>query len=130
MAESAQKTVLVIEDNTLNMKLFTDLLRATGRRAVENRDGRNVIEQARAEKPDLILMDIQLPGVSGLDITVALKADAGLRGIPVVVVTAFASQADEERIRACGCDGYISKPISVSSFLGTVQQFLEPPQAG
>ncbi|HEY1722466.1 MAG TPA: response regulator [Magnetospirillaceae bacterium] len=126
MAESVTKTVMVIEDNALNLKLFGDLLRATGRRVVENRDGRGVLEQVRAEKPDLILMDIQLPGVSGIDITTALKADPELKGIPVVAVTAFASKADEDRIRASGCDGYISKPIAVSPFLNEVQRFLEP----
>jgi two-component system cell cycle response regulator DivK len=126
MAESAGKTVLVIEDNALNMKLFVDLLGAAGLRAVQNRDGRGVIAQARAERPDLILMDIQLPGVSGLDITRDLKADPELKTIPVVAVTAFASSADEDRVRASGSDGYISKPIAVASFLETVRRFLEP----
>lgn len=126
MMDALGKTVLVVEDNALNMKLFTDLLDASGIRAIKNRDGHGVIEMVRAERPDLILMDIQLPGVSGLDITRSLKDDADLKGIPVVAVTAFASKADEERIRAYGADAYISKPISVASFLETVLRFLEP----
>jgi len=125
--DAPAKTVLVVEDNALNMKLFTDLLRASGYRTLESRDGRDVLDLARASKPDLILMDIQLPGISGLDIARMLKADSALCAIPVLAVTAFASTNDEKKIRAAGCDGYLSKPISVRGFLEEVLRLLEPP---
>ena len=125
----AAKTVLVVEDNALNMKLFTDLIGAIGHRAIESRDGRDVAELARAQRPDLILMDVKLPGISGLEITQRLKADPATAAIPVLAVTAFASAADEAKIRAAGCDGYLSKPIAVKEFLETVRRFLEPPGA-
>lgn len=118
------KTVLIVEDNELNMKLFHDLLDAHGYRTVETRNGMEALDLARKHRPDLILMDIQLPEVSGLEVTKWLKEDDELRSIPVVAVTAFAMKGDEERIRAGGCEAYISKPISVSQFLATVKQFL------
>jgi len=121
------KTVLIVEDNELNMKLFHDLLDAHGYRTVQTRNGMEALELARKHRPDLILMDIQLPEVSGLEVTKWLKEDDELRGIPVVAVTAFAMKGDEERIRAGGCEAYISKPISVSQFLATVKQFLKEP---
>jgi len=121
------KTVLIVEDNELNMKLFHDLLDAHGYRTVETRNGMEALELARKHRPDLILMDIQLPEVSGLEVTKWLKEDDELRAIPVVAVTAFAMKGDEERIRAGGCEAYISKPISVSQFLATVKQFLKEP---
>lgn len=118
------KTVMIVEDNELNMKLFHDLLEAQGYRTVETRSGVEVLDLARRHRPDLIIMDIQLPGKSGLEITRDLKADAELRVIPVVAVTAFAMKGDEERIRAGGCEAYLSKPISVAKFLQTVKQFI------
>ncbi|MEP9351311.1 response regulator [Xanthobacter sp. KR7-225] len=117
------KTVMIVEDNELNMKLFHDLLEAHGYRTVETRSGVEAVELARAHRPDLIIMDIQLPEISGLDVTRKLKADPELRAIPVVAVTAFAMKGDEERIRAGGCEAYLSKPISVVQFLSTVRQY-------
>ena len=117
------KTVLVVEDNELNLKLFCDLLRAHGYAAEPVRDGRAAVERARACRPDLILMDIQLPEISGLDVTRWLKDDPELKPIPVIAITAFAMKGDEERIRTGGCEGYLSKPISIPKFLETVQQF-------
>jgi two-component system cell cycle response regulator DivK len=118
------KTVLIVEDNELNMKLFHDLLEAHGYRTLQIRDGLQVLDIARAHKPDLILMDIQLPEVSGLEVTKWIKEDEELRSIPVIAVTAFAMKGDEERIRRGGCEAYISKPISVGRFLETVKSYL------
>lgn len=118
------KTVLIVEDNPLNMKLMRDLLEAQGIRTVATDDGTRVLELARASKPDLILMDVQLPEISGLDITRALRNDPGLRAIPIVAVTALALRGDEERILEAGCDAYIAKPISVKKFLEQVARYL------
>ncbi|MET0313895.1 response regulator [Hansschlegelia quercus] len=118
------KTVLIVEDNELNMKLFHDLLEAHGYATIETRNGIEALELARTRMPDLILMDIQLPEVSGLDVTRWLKEDERTRPIPVIAVTAFAMKGDEERIRGGGCEAYLSKPISVSKFLETVRHFL------
>lgn len=118
------KTVLIVEDNELNMKLFHDLLEAQGYATIETRNGIEALELARKHRPDLILMDIQLPEVSGLEVTKWLKDDPQLRRIPVIAVTAFAMKGDEERIRDGGCEAYLSKPISVTKFLETVRQFI------
>lgn len=118
------KKVLIVEDNELNMKLFHDLLEAHGIDTVETSDGNAVLDLARENKPDLILMDIQLPEVSGLDVTKWLKADEELKDIPVVAITAFAMKGDEEKIREGGCEDYISKPISVTRFLDVVDSYL------
>jgi len=118
------KTVLIVEDNELNMKLFNDLLEANGYATLQTRNGIEALDIARRHRPDLILMDIQLPEVSGLEVTKWLKEDEALRPIPVIAVTAFAMKGDEERIRAGGCEAYISKPISVSKFIETVKHFL------
>lgn len=118
------KTVLIVEDNDLNMKLFSDLLEAHGYATLKTGNGVEAIEIARAKRPDLIIMDIQLPQVSGLDVTRWLKEDDELRSIPVVAVTAFAMKGDEERIRQGGCEAYLSKPISVAKFLETVRTYL------
>jgi two-component system cell cycle response regulator DivK len=118
------KTVLIVEDNELNMKLFRDLLEAHGYATLQTRNGIEALSLARQHQPDLILMDIQLPEVSGLDVTKWLKDDEDLRHIPVIAVTAFAMKGDEERIREGGCEAYISKPITVSMFLDTVRQFI------
>ena len=118
------KTVLIVEDNELNMKLFNDLLEGHGYITIGTRNGVEAMDLARKHRPDLILMDIQLPEVSGLDVTRWLKADPELKAIPVIAVTAFAMKGDEERIREGGCEAYLSKPISVAKFLETVRQFL------
>jgi len=119
-----RKTVLIVEDNELNMKLFHDLLDAHGYVTLQTRSGMDALEIARAERPDLILMDIQLPEVSGLEVTRWLKDDEDLHAIPVIAVTAFAMKGDEERIRRGGCEAYISKPISVGMFIDTIRQFI------
>lgn len=122
------KTVLIVEDNELNMKLFNDLLEAHGYRVLQTREGLSALDIAREHKPDLILMDIQLPEVSGIEVTKWLKEDDSLCDIPVIAVTAFAMKGDEEKIREGGCEAYISKPISVASFLQTIDGFLKDPQ--
>ena len=113
MSDSKQQSVLVVEDNELNMRLFCDLLDAYGYKTFQCRDGGRAVEIARREVPDLIIMDIQLPEVSGLDITRWIKDDAAIRHIPVLAVTAFAMRADEKRVREAGCEGYLSKPIQM-----------------
>ncbi|MGE3250963.1 MAG: response regulator [Hyphomonadaceae bacterium] len=118
------KTVLIVEDNELNMRLFNDLLEAFGYKTVKTRDGLQAVPLAQAHHPDLIVMDIQLPGISGLEITEKLKADPALKSIPVLAVTAFAMRGDEQRIRERGCEAYLSKPISVTTFLDTVRRFI------
>jgi two-component system cell cycle response regulator DivK len=118
------KTVMIVEDNDLNMKLFSDLLQANGYDTVQAKDGRDVLSLARDHRPDLIVMDIQLPGISGLDITKTIRSDDQLKATPVIAVTAFAMKGDEEKIREAGCDAYISKPISVPIFMETVSKFL------
>jgi len=118
------KTVLIVEDNELNMKLFRDLLEAHNFKTLETSDGNKVLDIARENKPDLILMDIQLPEISGLDVTKMLKADDDLKLIPVIAVTAFAMKGDEEKIREGGCEDYLSKPISITDFLNVVQKYL------
>lgn len=120
-----KKTVLVVEDNELNMKLFNDLLEAHGYGVVQTRDGLSALDLARKHRPDLILMDIQLPEVSGIEVTKWLKEDDDLRRIPVIAVTAFAMKGDEQKIREGGCEAYISKPISVMNFLQTIDGFLK-----
>lgn len=122
---AAVKTVLIVEDNELNMKLFNDLLEAHGYRVLQTREGLSALDIARQHKPDLILMDIQLPEVSGIEVTKWLKEDDELLSIPVVAVTAFAMKGDEQKIREGGCEAYISKPISVASFLSTINGFFE-----
>ncbi|MCA0319140.1 MAG: response regulator [Proteobacteria bacterium] len=118
------KTVMIVEDNELNMKLFHDLLEANGYRTIQTRNGTEALDLARNHKPDLILMDIQLPEISGLDVTRWIKEDDTIRHIPIIAVTAFAMKGDEERIRAGGCEAYLSKPISVAKFIETVRHFL------
>jgi two-component system, cell cycle response regulator DivK len=118
------KRVLIVEDNELNMKLFNDLLEAHGYYTLQTKDGVEALHMARAHRPDLILMDIQLPEVSGLEVTKWLKEDDELRSIPIIAVTAFAMKGDEQKIRDGGCEAYIAKPISVASFMSTVERFL------
>jgi two-component system cell cycle response regulator DivK len=116
--------VLVVEDNELNLKLFCDLLRAHEFTAEPVRDGREAVGRARAFKPDLIIMDIQMPHVTGYELILELKADATLKSIPVMAVTAYAGREDEERIRAAGADTYVSKPISLARFMDAVGALL------
>ena len=118
------KTVLIVEDNELNLKLFHDLLEAHGYDTMGTGNGMEALELARAHRPDLILMDIQLPDVSGLEVTKWIKDDPELNRIPVVAVTAFAMNGDEERIRQGGCEAYLAKPISIAKFMETVRRFL------
>jgi len=119
-----KKLVMIVEDNELNLKLFRDLLEAHGYATLHTRDGFQVMDLARKNHPDLIIMDIQLPEVSGIEITGWLKADAEMKKIPVIAVTAFAMRGDEEKIRAGGCDDYLSKPIAVHQFIATVKKYL------
>ena len=118
------KKVLIVEDNELNMKLFHDLLDSQGYETYQTREGLQALALARQHRPDLILLDIQLPEISGLEVTKWLMDDEELSHIPVVAVTAFAMKGDEERIRQGGCEAYISKPISVMHFLETVRRHL------
>jgi two-component system, cell cycle response regulator DivK len=118
------KTVLIVEDNELNMKLFNDLLEAHGYATIQTKSGVEAVELARRHRPNLILMDIQLPEVSGLEVTQWLKNDEELRTIPIVAITAFAMKGDEEKIRQGGCEAYLSKPISVVKFLETVRNYV------
>ena len=117
------KTILVVEDNELNLRLFCDLLNAHGYSAHPVRDGRDALEKAREVAPDLIIMDIQLPNISGLDLIAQIKRDATLRNTPVLAVTAYAGKGDEEQIRAAGAEAYVSKPISVIRFIESVGAF-------
>lgn len=117
--------ILVIEDNELNLKLFSDLLEANGYDVVQNRDGKGIEELCRQILPSLIVMDIQLPDISGLDIIQRLKIDESFKKIPIIAVTAFAMKEDKENILSSGCEEYLSKPISISGFLETVKKYLE-----
>jgi two-component system, cell cycle response regulator DivK len=122
--KAMSKRVLIVEDNDLNMKLFHDLLEAHGYDTLQTKDGLEALQLARQHHPDLILMDIQLPEVSGLEVTKWIKEDDNLKSIPIVAVTAFAMKGDEEKIREGGCEAYIAKPISIAHFLETVKRFL------
>jgi two-component system cell cycle response regulator DivK len=117
--------ILVVEDNELNLKLFCDLLRAHGYEAEPVRDGREAVERARGFAPDLVVMDIQMPHISGLELIEQIKADAELKPIPIMAVTAYAARGDEERIRDAGAEGYVSKPISVLKFVEAVRALLD-----
>lgn len=122
--EDGPKCIMIVEDNPLNMKLFRDLLRAKGHEIIEAGDGNVALEIAGSRPLDLVLLDIQLPTVSGLDVAKAMKADPELSNIPIIAVTAFAMDGDEEMTRDSGCDGYLTKPISITSFIETVERFL------
>jgi len=123
---SMDKTVLVVEDNDINMRLFHDVLEARGYNVLQAQDGTEGWHIAREHRPDLILIDIQLPDVSGLDVIKWLKDDESLKSIPVIAITAFATDGHEEKIRGGGCDAYIVKPISITSFLQTVERLAKP----
>lgn len=119
-----RQRVLIVEDNDLNMKLFNDLLVAHGYDTLQTKDGVEALALARQHRPDLILMDIQLPEVSGLEVTKWIKEDKSLSMIPIIAVTAFAMKGDREKMRDGGCEDYIAKPISVASFLQTIERIL------
>ncbi len=116
-------SVLVVEDNDINMKLFHDVLEAGGYNVLQAKEGMEGLRMAHEQRPDLILMDIQLPDVSGLEVTKWLKDDETLKSIPVIAITAFAMAGDKEKFLEGGCDAYIAKPISVPDFLQTVERF-------
>ena len=118
-------TVLIVEDNPTNMKLAITLLESAGHKVLTAMDAEAGLTLARAELPELILMDIQLPGMDGLEATTQLKQDVMTRAIPVIALTALAMKGDEERIRAAGCDGYIAKPMRYKEFLATIAAQLE-----
>lgn len=122
------KTVLIVEDNALNMRLFSDLLQVTGYSVLQDATGASTLDMVREHRPDLVLMNMQLPGSSGLDLTIRLKADPALRDVPVVAITAFALPEDERRFRDAGGDGFISRPISASGLLLTVAKFVPHPR--
>ena len=116
--------ILVVEDNELNLKLFCDLLRAHGYEAEPVRDGREAVARARSFGPDLIIMDIQMPYITGLELIEQMKADDGLKRTPIMAVTAYAAKGDEQRIRDAGAEGYVSKPISLMRFIEAVRGLL------
>ena len=118
------KRILVVEDNDLNRKLFCDLLAANGFAVEPVADGREAIERARNFVPNLVIMDIQMPNVSGLELIEAMKADKDLRAIPVLAVTAYAGKGDEERIRDAGAEGYLAKPVSIAPFMVVVRKLI------
>lgn len=119
-----KKKILVVEDNDLNLKLFRDLLENQGYQVIETKDGMEALGIARDVRPNLILMDIQLHGISGFDIITQIKKENEIKDIPIIAVTAFAMKDDEERILKSGCEAYISKPISIGPFLESVKKFL------
>ncbi len=124
MGQKQHQTVLIVEDNDLNLKLFQDILSAHELKTVETRDGAKAIELAHEIKPALIIMDIQLPNISGIELIKQLKADENTKDIPIIAVTAFAMQEDESKIMAAGCEDYLAKPISIVPFIETVQKHL------
>jgi len=124
MGSTVTKRIMVVEDNDLNRKLFCDVLKANGFEALPVADGDLVLDTARRHAPDLIIMDIQLPGISGVDLIEAAKRDARREKIPVLAVTAFAAKGDEERIRTAGASGYLAKPVSITPFMSAVNDLL------
>ncbi len=121
---SVAKRILVVEDNDLNRKLFCDLLRAKGFEVEPVADGRVAIERTRIFMPHLVIMDIQLPDISGMDLIEQLKADEELKGIPILAVTAYAGKGDEEAIRDAGAEGYLAKPVSIGPFMVAVNALI------
>src|SRR5688572_3820850 len=119
--------VLLVEDNAANMALATFLLQSAGHVVLTAKDAEAALTLARSERPELILMDIQLPGMDGLEATALLKRDEATRNIRVIALTALAMKGDEERIRAAGCDGYVAKPLAYKDFLATVSAVLAMP---
>ncbi|HZZ22553.1 MAG TPA: response regulator [Roseiarcus sp.] len=121
------KTILVVEDQEDNRQILRDLLGSAGFRMIEAHDGEQALTVARSERPNLILMDIQLPILDGYEATRSIKRDPELMHIPVIAVTSYALSGDEERARAAGCDGYVAKPYSPRHLLAKIGQFLERP---
>jgi len=124
VSQAETKTILIVEDNDLNMRLFNDLLRASGYQTLASTDGREALALTESHHPDLILMDMRLPGMSGLDITRMIKAREHLRHIPVVAITASALKGEEQMYLDEGCDAFIAKPISIPRFLDTIERLL------
>ena len=122
------KRILVVEDNDLNRKLFCDVLMAGGFTVEPVADGRQVMERARIFGPNLVVMDIQLQDISGLDLISSLKGESALADVPVLAVTAYAGKGDEQRIRDSGAQGYLSKPVSIGPFMAAVRGLMEPLQ--
>ena len=122
--------ILIVEDNALNIKLFCDLLAAHGHQPEAVIDSRNALEAARSFSPDLVITDIQLPHVSGLDLIRLIRKDKKLATVPIMAVTAYSARGDEERIRAAGAQAYVSKPISVARFAQTVDELLKEGGSG
>jgi len=118
--------ILVVEDNEMNMQLFEYLLEESGFEIVKATTGEEALSLARESKPDLILMDIHLPGMDGLSVVRELKAGGDMEGVPILALTAHAMRGDKDRFLQAGCDGYISKPIDVKTFIPSIQQFLAP----
>ena len=125
-ANRVLKRILIVEDNELHFRLLNDLLEVHGYKILKTEYGREAVKLARNNSPDLILMDIKLPDLSGLDVTRLLKQDDQTKRIPIIAVTAFAMPGDERKALESGCDGYISKPVMIHSFLHTVRRFLSP----
>ncbi len=120
------KRILVVEDNDLNRKLFCDVLKSAGYAVEPCADGELVLNSARAFDPDLVIMDIQLPNISGMDLIAQMKRDTSLSSVPVLAVTAYAGKGDEQKIRDAGAQGYLSKPVSIGPFMRAVKELLEP----
>ena len=121
---TGRKCVLIVEDNPLNLKLFSAMIASQGYDVVQATDGPGGLDVAHREHPDLIIMDVQLPGMSGLEVAHTLKADDETKDIPIIATTAYALGGDEEKIRAGGCDGYMAKPIAITEFLALVQRLI------
>ncbi len=119
-------TVLIVEDNEMNVRLFSDLLKSKGYGVIACMDSTKAVQTIKENRPDVVLMDIQMPEISGLELTKLIRADKSIRETKIVAVSAFAMDEDIERIRAAGCDDYISKPIEINSFFKTVEQYASP----
>jgi two-component system cell cycle response regulator DivK len=119
------KRVLVVEDNELNLKLFCDVLRAHGHEVEGEKDAREAISRATLFAPEIIVLDIQMPHITGFELIEAIRRDVVLRRIPVMAVTAYAGRGDEERIRAAGADAFVSKPVSLKQFMGAIDSLAE-----
>lgn len=130
MVSRLAKKVLVVEDNDLNRKLFCDVLKANGCEVEPVADGELAAEAALAFAPDLVIMDIQLPNVSGIDLIAAFRADQTLRDTPILAVTAYAGKGDEDRIRDAGAQDYLAKPVSINPFMNAVRSLLQGEETG
>ena len=120
-----KKAILIVEDDPKSMKLFRDLLQASGYKTIEANNGKQGVEKGKAERPDLILMDIQMPVMDGFEAVRTLRADEATRNISIIALTAYAMKGDEEKALEAGCDGYITKPIDIKGFLGKVAGYLK-----